>query len=714
MRIDNISMLQDTLDIFKKGSYKVNNKQVKLKLSSKEQHVAEVLLPDDVRRICENPTIEKIFVMGRTGHFCKNEDSYAVAMQAREQLDNPEVLVLNFANPVNPGGGVRHGANAQEEDLCRKSSLLLSLEDKAAEKYYQYNKSLKTYMGSDAIIISPNVEIIKDSQGKLLDESVVVSVMTCAAPMITSGLEGMSQTDYEGMLYNRIMGMLKVASNYGYKYLVLGAWGCGAFGNDAQIVAKLFYKALKEIRYNDLPQESLFRQIYFAVLDRSADKYNYNSFFKYFDFNNFYKEEDNAEIQRTIDEIKSKEVNLDKIRGSLWGGAIGDALGYPVEFLSEGQIKSKYGDAGITEYEYDSASGKALISDDTQMTLFTANGILVAETRLCMRGIGGTPHYYIPYSYRDWLCTQQMSIKDFDKKRKDGYHATSWLCDVLELYSQRAPGNTCISAIKAEEPGSVEEPINDSKGCGGIMRVAPLALHYGDIAIEDLDQEGAEIAAITHGHSLGYMPAAVLTHIISKIVYPGDVHMELRDIVIEAKNTVHQMFENDKHINELDKLIDLAIELSENNASDIDNIHKLGEGWVAEETLAIAIYCSLKYKNDFSKGVIAAVNHNGDSDSTGAVTGNILGALLGFEAIESKWKNNLELSEILDEMSLDLCHGCAMNEFGHYRDAIWISKYIDMRRPNAKLLDTENMDLGTFINSSGYYHMNDALRDGLI
>lgn len=158
----------------------------------------------------------------------------------------------------------------------------------------------------------------------------------------------------------------------------------------------------------------------------------------------------------------------------------------------------------------------------------------------------------------------------------------------------------------------------------------------------------------------------------------------------------------------------MAIELSTNNESDIDNIHKLGEGWVAEETLAIAIYCSLKYKNDFSKGVIAAVNHNGDSDSTGAVTGNILGALLGFEAIESKWKNNLELSEILDEMSLDLCHGCAMNEYGHYRDAIWISKYIDMRRPNAKPLDTENMDLGTFINSSGYYSMNDALRNGLI
>lgn len=714
MRANNISMLNDTLEIFEKGSYKVNDKQIKIKLSAKEQHTAEVLLPEDVKHICENPTIEKVFVIGRTGHFCINEDSFAVAMKARRQLDNPQVLVLNFANPVNPGGGVRRGANAQEEDLCRKSSLLLSLEDKSAEKYYQYNKSLNTYMGSDAIIISPNVEIIKDSQGNLLDESVVVSVMTCAAPMITSGMEGMAQSDYEEMLYNRIMGMLKVAANYGYKYLVLGAWGCGAFGNDAQIVAKLFYKALRDIRYNDLPHESLFKQIYFAVLDRSADKYNYNSFFKYFDFNNFYKEEDDAEIQRTIEGIKSKEANLDKIRGSLWGGAIGDALGYPVEFLSEGQIKSKYGENGITEYEYDRASGKALISDDTQMTLFTANGILVGETRLCMRGIGGIPHYYIPNSYKDWLCTQQMSIDAFEKRRTEGYFATSWLCDVPELYSQRAPGNTCISAIKSKEPGSVDEPINDSKGCGGIMRVAPLALHYDSINVEDLDLEGAEIAAITHGHSLGYMPAAVLTHIISRIVYPGEEKKELKDIVIEAKNTVHEMFKKDKHIKELDKLIDLAIELSENADSDIENIHKLGEGWVAEETLAIAIYCSLKYKDDFSKGVIVAVNHKGDSDSTGAVTGNILGALLGFDAIEDKWKKNLELSDILDEMSLDICYGCAMGEYGHYRDEIWISKYIDMRRPNKKTSRPENMDLGTFINSSGYYSMNDALRNGLI
>ena len=685
MRTNNIAMLHDTLKIFENGSYTKNGKKIKIKLSKKELYSSEVLLPDRVKYICDNPTIDKIHVIGRAGHFCVNEDSYSVAMQVKANHPDDDVLVLNFANPVHPGGGVRRGASAQEEDLCRKSSLLLALEDESAKKYYDYNDSLHTYMGSDAIIMNPTVEIIKDAKGELLDESVIVSVMTCAAPMISSGLEGMTQDEYEQMFYERIVATLKVAAHYGYKYLVLGAWGCGAFGNDAQIIAKLYFKALKELRYNGLSHESLFRQIYFAVLDRSTDQYNFNSFFQYFDFKNFYKEEDDAEVQQTLDALKEKEKNLDKIKGSLFGGAIGDALGYPVEFMSESQIKSKFGQDGITEYELDAKSGKALISDDTQMALFTANGMLVGETRLCLRGIGGIPHTYIPNSYRDWLYTQELSRKQFEEKRNSGYYCTSWLCDVPELYSRRAPGNTCISAIEQEEPGSVERPINDSKGCGGIMRVAPLALHYGTLDVKDLDMEGAEIAALTHGHSLGYMSAAVLTHIISMIVYPGDKPMSLKEIVIDARDTVHELFRDDKHIREQDEIITKAIELSENSQSDIENIHKLGEGWVAEETLAIAIYCSLKYQNDFSKAIIAAVNHKGDSDSTGAVTGNILGALLGFDAIEDKWKKNLELYDVIEEMALDLCHGCAMEEFGHYRDEAWTMKYIDMRWPKMSL-----------------------------
>ena len=100
--------------------------------------------------------------------------------------------------------------------------------------------------------------------------------------------------------------------------------------------------------------------------------------------------------------------------------------------------------------------------------------------------------------------------------------------------------------------------------------------------------------------------------------------------------------------------MNLALELSDNNKSDLDNIHRLGEGWVGEETLGIALYCVLRYQNDFSKGIIAAVNHNGDSDSTGAVTGNILGALYGYDAIENKWKDNLELIDVIMKVSDDL------------------------------------------------------------
>ena len=135
---------------------------------------------------------------------------------------------------------------------------------------------------------------------------------------------------------------------------------------------------------------------------------------------------------------------------------------------------------------------------------------------------------------------------------------------------------------------------------------------------------------------------------------------------MEAKETVNTIFGDDSEVITLSKIIDLAIELSENNGSDLDNIHRLGEGWVGEETLGIALYCSLRYQNEFSKGIIVAVNHNGDSDSTGAVTGSILGALLGYDAIADQWKQGLELSDVILEMADDLCHGCQMSEYSSF------------------------------------------------
>ena len=151
--------------------------------------------------------------------------------------------------------------------------------------------------------------------------------------------------------------------------------------------------------------------------------------------------------------------------------------------------------------------------------------------------------------------------------------------------------------------------------------------------------------------------------------------------MLEARDTMTKIFAGDPHLFNQTDIIDRAVLLSENHVEDLDNIHLLGEGWVAEETLGISLYCALKYQNDFSAGIIASVNHKGDSDSTGAVTGNILGALLGYYAIEEKWKKDLELPDVILEIADDLCHGCQMSEQSSYRDEDWEMKYIRIHRP---------------------------------
>ena len=689
MRNQNIEILKDTLRVCKKGYYKHNGKKINLKLTTEERQNAIVYLPEQVNKIAQKKDFPHVHSLGRCGYSCMNADSFSMA-QSRQKIHsmlkgrgNAEILVLNFANPVNPGGGVRRGVRAQEEDLCRRSTLLASLESETAQAYYEYNKTLKTNLGSDAIILTPKVEVFKDEDGDTLEESFVVAVMTCAAPMILCGKEGLSDQQYEELFYNRIVGMLKCAAYWGYTSLVLGAFGCGAFGNDAKLVSDLFYKALKEFNFDGMRESDMFRRIDFAVLDFSPTSYNFEEFAR--NFTHFYRDEDAAITKAAEAKIKERDAYLDEVRGCIFGGAVGDALGYPVEFMSSQDIHADYGPDGITEYEYDRRSGKALISDDTQMTLFTANGYLFYETRGAMRGIAAPPCSYIAMAYKDWYMTQTVKFEDKPEDCRQYFAYTSWLCDVPELYSRRAPGMTCLSSLedvkRAHLREYINDAINDSKGCGGVMRVAPLAAVRWN-SIKQLDQQAAEVAAITHSHPLGYLPAAVLCHIINRIIYPVDYPISLLQIVKDAKDTVCEIYEHTKYIDQLASIIDLAIELSGNDEADAVNIRQIGQGWVAEEALAIAIYCSLRYEDNFSAGVIAAVNHDGDSDSTGAITGNILGAMVGYNAIEQKWKENLELADVILEISDDLCHGCQMSEYSSYRDPVWENKYIYIKQRN--------------------------------
>ena len=356
---------------------------------------------------------------------------------------------------------------------------------------------------------------------------------------------------------------------------------------------------------------------------------------------------------------------LDKIKGCLIGGAMGDALGYSVEFMSYNEIKNVYGKNGITEYKL--VGGKAIISDDTQMSLFTAVGLLFWKTRIDNHGVLYSPAKTIYLAYLDWLETQ--GFKGYVKE------PISWIKDIKELNHTRAPGNTCLSALTSGKMGTIEQRINNSKGCGGVMRVAPYGLIEKHANPVDAAMEAAHYAAITHGHDLAIIPSALLAHIIQSIMNIERAEKELINIIIDSLASVCEMFKDSKYINNFKELIILAINLSQQNNEPIDAIRKLGEGWVGDEAIAIAIYSVLKAKT-FEGALFIAVNHDGDSDSTGAIAGNILGAWCGYDFIPNKFKENLELLDVMLEIAEDLSIGCPFDEYSEQKDFKWIKKYM--------------------------------------
>ena len=310
----------------------------------------------------------------------------------------------------------------------------------------------------------------------------------------------------------------------------------------------------------------------------------------------------------------------EKIYGCLLGGAIGDALGYPVEFMSHSKILETYGGVGINDLE----KGKAFISDDTQMTLFTAEGILLTTSKEKL-----VDNIYL--AYLRWLSTQGYNIPVIEE---------GWLIHDNRLHARRAPGNSCISALQSGEMGTIDEPINNSKGCGGVMRVAPLGVLCPP---DEAFTYGMKTAAITHGHPSGYYPAGALARIIS-LTLTGD------GLVHAVEDTMDHLRKHEGSEETLN-LLQRAYKLGLENTDPFEDIKSFGQGWVGEEALAIAVYCSLRFKDDFKNALIAAVNHDGDSDSTGAITGNILGAALGTDKIPEQWGYRVELRDKINMMA---------------------------------------------------------------
>ena len=351
----------------------------------------------------------------------------------------------------------------------------------------------------------------------------------------------------------------------------------------------------------------------------------------------------------------------DYCRGSLVGGAVGDALGYAVEFMSLSEIRKRFGNKGITEYITDN-KGIARFSDDTQMSLFTLEGLMncVVDNNYAII----EPETALPYierAYLNWLKTQTASPSAL---------TYSWLSHIRTLWSRRAPGMTCMNALESIANGLVV--CNSSKGCGGVMRVAPLGIfngvHYNCAKnLYEMARLGGIAAEITHKHTASTLASALFVSIVRDCILSSvDIPVSKQDISAIVSTNLAEIDSYNRSskyaFNELRNLMTRALKLAEPNIEDTVAIRELGEGWVADEALAIALFSVMRHIDDFEECITCAVNHDGDSDSTGAIAGNIIGAILGYSAIPQYYLDTLEIEEVLVSAADDLCTDTDMPE----------------------------------------------------
>jgi ADP-ribosylglycohydrolase len=362
-----------------------------------------------------------------------------------------------------------------------------------------------------------------------------------------------------------------------------------------------------------------------------------------------------------------KQNSLDKFTGCLIGGAIGDALGAPIEFMDLKTIKSTYAQDGVQDYvEFPENVGE--FTDDTQMSLFTAEGILRAYHRFVLKGIEGALNSIVHMSYLRWLHTQGITLNQ--DNIKDGTYdiQTGWLIKKRELHKKRSPGITCLKALSCGIAGTIDNPINDSKGCGTIMRVAPVGLFYSPDSRRAF-RVACELSAITHGHPTGYLSAGFFASVISDLASG----FKLESSIDNATEILKTWDNHEETIRAVKNARDLFSKTKSNRKHDFMTVEEIGEGWTAEEALAISLYCSLIYETDFQKGVLYSVNHSGDSDSTGSITGNILGTIHGESGIPRKWIDKLGSINIVRMVAEDLHTKIKGNSFESNDD--WWRKY---------------------------------------
>lgn len=363
-----------------------------------------------------------------------------------------------------------------------------------------------------------------------------------------------------------------------------------------------------------------------------------------------------------------------RVRGCLLGGAIGDALGAPVEFWPADRIRDAAGPEGVRSYlPIDDGDGPRYgrVTDDTQMTLFTVEGLIKAGIR-SDRGTGFTVGP-VHAAYDRWLDTQLLAGPPDSP--------TGWLGRERWLYARRAPGTTCLDALTAARAGAARihqygHPAdNSSKGCGGVMRVAPIGLlppvRWSRQLVFDL---AAQAAGFTHGHPTGKLASGAFAAVVAGLV-AGD------DLGAAVDEALAILAEHDRH-EETTRSLAAARSAAGTGAGapSAEVVARLGEGWVAEEALAIGVYAALAFPqpDQVLDALALAVSHGGDSDSTGSICGNLLGAWHGDTALPAALAFEVEgrgtILQLADDLVWELTVADQLHgEYGP--DTRWIGRY---------------------------------------
>lgn len=322
---------------------------------------------------------------------------------------------------------------------------------------------------------------------------------------------------------------------------------------------------------------------------------------------------------------------FERFRGCLLGGAIGDALGYPIEFDNHSSIVTRWGEAPPEPLAY-ADTVPALVSDDTQMTLFSAEGLVTAPS-------ADAELEHVHRAYLRWLATQ-VPIEA---------PPGGWLLGIERLHARRAPGNTCLGAlaVQARDPNaprpSVGAPTNDSKGCGAIMRSAPFGLAAR--SRESAFELARDAGALTHGHPSGYLSAAYFAALIHDLARGADLR--------EAMQAADGLLACEFGAAETQRFVALSRELALGGPPSPESLEALGGGWTGESALGIALACVLA-SDGVASTLWRAVAHGGDSDSTGSLVGNLLGATLGDSALPPRWIEEVELRDVTETLASDL------------------------------------------------------------